>query len=176
MTSFSKFKIASDVPNTSTKQYCVRVKADIEREAMLAEVSVIISAIALVVSLYSLYLYNKQFEQTTGIAIQHQCNNLPPYHSDEDTTKIIVQNAGNAVALIESTQVYYSWNNNAIVHLDYECEEGEEYCLSPNESHTFYERLLQPPSKGKHELIIITRYDGIRKRERFPIRVKSIQR
>jgi len=140
---------------------------------MLEEYALLISAVALLVSVANFFLYYKQIKKTTGAGIQHELTNLPPYHSKEEKTTIKVKNIGNAVANIESTNLYFSWNADLILDLDYGCEEDMKYFLVPNEEKVFHQKLPEPPETGTCAIAIITEYDGNEKMDEFPISARK---
>ena len=138
---------------------------------MFEEYALLISAIALVVSLVNLSLYYKQIKKTTAAAIKHELTNFPPYRSKEEETKIKIENLGNAVADIEATYLTFSWNEDLVLDLDYGCEEDEKYRLFPKEEKVFHQRLPEPAEDGLHTITIVTEYNGYEKEDNFKIRV-----
>jgi len=144
---------------------------------MFEEYALLVSAIALSISLINLILYYKQIRRTTVASIKHELTNLPPYGSTEDTTTITVKNVGNSIAEIRDSCLFFSWNEDLTFELDYGCGENEIYQLFPNEEKTFHKKLQEPPShvpeKGYHTITIVTNYDKYTKIDEFPIRARK---
>jgi len=135
---------------------------------MYEQYSILISIIALVFSAFNLILYSRHIRRTTGAAIKHELTNLPPYNSVDSVTTIKVKNVGNAIANVEGTYLEFSWDKDLSIDLDYECE--GEYFLVPNEDKIFHKKLPDPPS-GSHIIGIVTSYDGLERKDAFPIQV-----
>jgi len=143
---------------------------------MFEEYSILISAIALVISIISLTISYRQYKRTIVATIKHELRNLPPYTSNEEETTIIVKNIGNAVAKIESTHLTFSWDKNLIVNLEYGVEEGLRR-LNPDEEWVFHKRLPEPSKDGLYTITIVTKYDGREKEEkiRFQVIIPSMR-
>ena len=136
---------------------------------MLLEYSDLISIISLIISMINLFLYYKYIKKTTGPAIMHIIHNLPPYSGDEETV-ITVKNVGNSTTKIDGTWLTFSWNDELIYDLDYECPE-ESFYLFPNEEKTFHKRLPTPLQQGKFIIKITTEYDKWEKTDSYPITI-----
>jgi hypothetical protein len=111
---------------------------------MFDDYSLIISIIALGISIISLWLSYSRMKKTLLPAIEHKMSDLPPYSSEEKETKIEIHNVGNCVAKIDYTWLEFSWNPDLVVHFDYRIDgiDYREFVLAPNEKKHFIRNCL----------------------------------